>query len=392
MRYPWCGIVGTGLLVTVAGCAAPGALRAPGVATASLGELEAELGRLQPAGSESGAAVAATTSHGSALDTAIASLGFAWPAGFSLSTPTRPDAFAFEEEELATGEEAVDITQQDETGTDPRGFGNRIMPYYLYTKLENGMTINEFHAFGMVAFEQRVAFTYDWPLAKEIDYSRVREFNNGLTELPDGGGGQPGVGGAGFPVSELAPDGDEVGMGDLNMRLFVMPEAWDNEFEFGFGPKKGEQGSLNFMTGLEMTLPTATEDLLGGETWVISPLFTVVIDTPTFGFFAMMNFYDFDAVKDSDRPDVSRYRGRWFLMQPLSKPGPGVFDGIYLLPEFQPVYDFEEDHFSFWIGPEIGKMLGPGRIIYAKPGWGVSPQRSKGDRDITLEVGFRWFF
>jgi len=64
---------------------------------------------------------------------------------------------------------------------------------------------------------------------------------------------------------------------------------------------------------------------------------------------------------------------------------------IYLLPEMQPVYDFENSHFSFWIGPEIGKMLAPGRIIYAKPGWGVSPDDTEGDRKFTFEIGFRYF-
>ena len=55
------------------------------------------------------------------------------------------------------------------------------------------------------------------------------------------------------------------------------------------------------------------------------------------------------------------------------------------------MYDFEEEHFSFWAGPEVGKMLAPGRIMYFKPGFGVDPDAPEGDRDWTFEIGFRWF-
>jgi hypothetical protein len=32
-------------------------------------------------------------------------------------------------------EEEVDITKKDETGTDPRGFGLKFMPYYWYGEI-----------------------------------------------------------------------------------------------------------------------------------------------------------------------------------------------------------------------------------------------------------------
>ncbi len=67
-------------------------------------------------------------------------------------------------------------------------------------------------------------------------------------------------------------------------------------------------------------------------------------------------------------------------------------NGLEQLPEFQTIKDFENDHFSWWIGPEIGKLLAPGRILYVKPGWGISPDEDSGDRDFSVEVGFRWFF
>jgi hypothetical protein len=77
-------------------------------------------------------------------------------------------------------------------------------------------------------------------------------------------------------------------------------------------------------------------------------------------------------------------------MQPLTPPGPW-WGGFFLLPEFQPIYDFEINDFSSWIGVELGKMLVPGKIAYIKPGWGIDNSELT-DRESTLEVRFRWFF
>ena len=42
-------------------------------------------------------------------------------------------------------------------------------------------------------------------------------------------------------------------------------------------------------------------------------------------------------------------------------------------------------------GPEFGKMLGPGNILYIKPGWGVDSDELQGDRKFTFEIGWRKF-
>jgi hypothetical protein len=34
--------------------------------------------------------------------------------------------------------------------------------------------------------------------------------------------------------------------------------------------------------------------------------------------------------------------------------------GVFLMPELQPIYDFETNDFSLWLGVELGKILGPG--------------------------------
>ena len=107
-------------------------------------------------------------------------------------------------------------------------------------------------------------------------------------------------------------------------------------------------------------------------------------------FFAMLNIYYVDVYKEAGAPDTSRFVGRWFYMQPLSKPGPW-YGGLYVMPEFQPIYDFETKDYSSWLGLEFGKMFAPGTIGYIKPGWGLDNSEQL-DRDVTLEVGFRWFF
>jgi hypothetical protein len=189
-------------------------------------------------------------------------------------------------------------------------------------------------------------------------------------------------------------------MGDLNLRFFVAPESWAWKF-------MGGEKQMSLMPILETTLPTATEDLLGDDAWILSPGFAYVTDMPFkspplgLGFLALMNFYDFDAFRDESKSYTSRFRGRWFWMQPLSMPAHvknpeddsyNIFNlaGLYVLTEFQPVYDFREDDFSFWVGPEFGKILKDGQIFYLKPGWGIDND-DPGHRDFTFEVGFRYF-
>ncbi|MCZ6837529.1 MAG: hypothetical protein O7G85_17265, partial [Planctomycetota bacterium] len=181
--------------------------------------------------------------------------------------------------------------------------------------------------------------------------------------------------------------------GDLGLRFFLRPEEW--EWTYDDDNSMGKQKGISLMPLLELTLPTATNDVIGGEALIVSPGFVVVADLPGdapfgLGFIAMMNFFDFDAFKDDKRESTTRYRGRWFWMQPLRPPGPNLFDGIYVLTEFQPVYDFMESDFSFWIGPEFGKIVSDGFIIYAKPGWGIDTDEV--DRDFTFEFGMRYFF
>ena len=258
------------------------------------------------------------------------------------------------EARAARVEEAV---EQDATGNDPRVFSNKWMPYYRSTELENGLKQQDLTAFGTMRFSDRVGMFYEVPLAQKRNFEDIEGVPSGT---------------------------DAVGMGDIDIKFLWRPEFGD--FTFGEGGKK--TGSVMF--GTDFVFPTATDDLLGGNSLLFAPIVGFVWDMPLHGFIAMLNLYYFDVYKEADAPDTSRYVGRWFYMQPLSRPGPW-YGGLYVMPEYQPIYDFETDDFSSWLGVEFGKMFAPGRIGYIKPGWGLGNSELI-DRDFTFEVGFRWFF
>jgi hypothetical protein len=238
-------------------------------------------------------------------------------------------------------EEAV---EGNKTGTDPRDFSLKWMPFYRHTELENGLIQQDLTAFGTVPFLSKLGMFYEVPLAQYRDFSDV-----------------PGV-----------PQGtDAIGVGDMDLK-----------FLYNLGGK--------VLLGTDLILPTATDDALAGNALLFAPIVGFVVDTPFYGFIAALNLYFFDVYMEDSAPKTSRYVGRVFLMQPLTKPGPW-WGGVFLLPEWQPIYDFETKDFSNWIGVELGKMISPGRIAYIKPGWGISNSESI-DRKSTLEAGFRWFF
>ena len=47
-----------------------------------------------------------------------------------------------------------------ETGTDPRDFAPKFMPYYRFTELENGLENDALTLFGLHAFSKKFALTY----------------------------------------------------------------------------------------------------------------------------------------------------------------------------------------------------------------------------------------
>jgi len=264
----------------------------------------------------------------------------------------------YKDTKKAAKEERIEkAVQENQTGTDPRDFSLKWMPFYRYTELENGLTQQDLTAFGTVPFTPRLGMFYELPLAQYRDFSDVPGFPSGA---------------------------DAIGLGDMDLKFLYKPKALD--FTYG---KEGKK-SGNVLLGTDFVLPTATDDALGGNALLFAPILGIVVDMPFYGFFAALNLYQFDVYKEDSAPNSSRYVGQWFYMQPLTKPGPW-WGGFFLLPEFQPIYDFDTKDFSAWIGVELGKILAPGKIAYIKPGWGLDNSEPT-DRDFTFEVGFRWFF
>jgi len=250
---------------------------------------------------------------------------------------------------------ATKVTQKDDTGTNPAGFANKFTPFYTYTELENGLEVQQLMLSGSIAFNKDVSMTYDLPMGEEIDFS-------------------------GLPApANTAPTVN--GMGDLVLRILVKP------------PSVQFKGSSHIF-GMETTFPTANDPALGGDVTIMTPMYVYVKDVQITGpgFIALANLYDFDLFKSAGEKSVSRYRGRYFAMIPLSKPGPNLLDGLYLLPELQVVYDFERDdnEFSLWIAPELGKLVSKQLVFYLKPGWGLVKD-DQTDRDSTFELGIRYF-
>ncbi len=256
-------------------------------------------------------------------------------------------------------EKVETAVQEDQTGTDPRAFSTKFMPLSRSTELENGLTQLDSTLFGTIGFSPQVGMFYEVPVAQYRDFSDV----------------------SGFPPSIAS---DVIGMGDANVKFLGKPGA----LGFAYGKEGNKKG--NVMLGWELVFPTATNDALAGNALVFAPIVAVVVDMPFYGFVAALNLYEFDAYKTDSAPDTSRYVGQWFYMQPLTPPG-RWWGGFFLLPEFQPIYDFETEDFSLWIGVELGKILGPGKIAYIKPGWGINNSEAT-DRKSTLELGLRWFF
>ena len=266
----------------------------------------------------------------------------------------------YEELKKAAKKERIErAVEENETGTDPRSFAHQWSPLYRYTELDNGLVQQDLTAFGVVGFTPRVGMFYEVPVAQQRDFSDV----------------------PGFPAGA---DSKVIGMGDANLKFLLKPEA----LEFTYGEEGEKSGQV--LLGTQFILPTATDDALAGDSLVFSPIVGLVLDMPLHGFLAMLNLYDFDVYKGSSAPKTSRYVGRLFYMQPLTPPGEW-WGGFYLLPEIQPIYDFETHDFSLWIGPEFGKILAPGRIGYIKPGWGIDNSEPT-DREFTIEFGLRWFF
>ena len=265
--------------------------------------------------------------------------------------------------EAAQEDKVEKNVEKDGTGNDPRAFTDKWTPFYRYQELENGLVQQDMTASGTVAFSDYVMLLFELPLAQYRDFNEVE----------------------GLPAG--SPSG-AMGVGDISLKFLTRSKAMDFSY--------GEPGEMNKKTGsillgTDFVLPTATNPLLAGNSFKLAPILGIVVDTPLHGFFAMLNLYYFDVYKSDSAPKTSQYVGRYFYMQVLTPPGKwwGLF---FLMPEFQPIYNFETKDWSSWLGVELGKVIVEGQVAYIKPGWGLGNNPEMTDRNSTIEFGWRYFF
>ncbi len=273
-------------------------------------------------------------------------------------------------------------------GTDPRDLSAKFMPYYRFNKIDNGLESHEGVLFGLIPIkigellgqpDYKWGITYEFPAIKYVDASgpiddvgRKISGAGGIDRIRSIATSQ----GITSPIPSERPDDKVWGTGDLNMRLLI--PFYQGEW---FGMPVG------LLTGFEHWFPTASDDLLGTGKWQVAPHLTAVFDLAKDKgiFLATMNFWRTSYAGDSDRDDIERYVGRHFLNVPFGQ------SGYYMLAELQTICDFKNsDDWEVWIGPEFGKILKPGRILYAKPGFGIDPDPD--EREWSFEIGYRHFF
>jgi hypothetical protein len=276
----------------------------------------------------------------------------------------------------------------EENGTDPRDLTAKFMPYYRFNKIDNGLKSHEATLFGMVPIpigkllgneEYKWGVTIEFPALKYVDAS---EPIDRVGRMISRAGGVDAISeiatskGVTSPIPGARPRDKVWGTGDLNTRLIA--PIWQGEI---FGKPVG------VLTGAELWWPTASDELLGTGKWQIAPHLTAVIDLAKDKgiFLASMNFWRTSFAGDSDRDDIELYVGRHFLNIPFGQ------TGYYLLAELQTISELEDNgDWEIWIGPEVGKILAPGRILYGKPGFGIDPDAN--ERKWSFELGYRHFF
>ncbi len=262
---------------------------------------------------------------------------------------------------LATMTTANSASAQDQaddggvkTGNKPSTFNWRVNPYVRHNSFENDAEVTDYSVFLMAPVKWfgkfDGAFVYEGPVSRDQDFTDI-------------GGTQ------------------DTGFADPVIRTPMIFKPF-------------QLGKFNWIPVLipEMTLPWGSEELTQ-DTLIMSAGGGFVISSNPRWFLAAIQFYDFDLSKSSGRDDVDRIRMRYFLQYMVSPK-----HRIYVMPEFQATFDFESDEDSFWIGPEIGKVISPiqgsnaGFVVYAKPGFGINNKSNSLEREWSIEVGVRWMW
>lgn len=151
---------------------------------------------------------------------------------------------------------------------------------------------------------------------------------------------------ASLPINRfpLPPDGGkESGIGDLNMFAAYLIDVGNPAISFGIGP--------------QLTLPTATEDLLGSEKWSAG-LANVLFNASSSKFqYGYLLTWQHSFAGEDKREDVNFAAFQPFAMYQLGK-------GYYLRSVGIWAFNLENDNYNIPVGLGIGKVFKKGKTVY----------------------------
>jgi hypothetical protein len=172
-----------------------------------------------------------------------------------------------------------------------------------------------------------------------------------------------------FPLEAM----NESGLGDIVASQF-------------FSPKSPTAGGWIWGAGPVELLPTATEDVLGGEKWGLGPTGVVLKQTGPWTFGLLAN-HIWSVAGDDDRDDINAT-----FLQPFLSYTTKTHTTIGLVTES--TYDWGHDQWSVPLIPQVGQMLKIGpqilQLVVGAKYWIESP--NNGPEDWALRVQLTFLF
>lgn len=170
-------------------------------------------------------------------------------------------------------------------------------------------------------------------------------------------------------------DVDEWGFGDMDFRILTVPYL-------------DMSRKMAIATGLEVFLPTASEDALGSNTLSLGPQLFAVFFKPFGGFFDLIApayQHKFSVYEESGFNNVHQGLIDLFLLKTFGN------KKKWALINPQAVIDYENDREFMLVEVEVGTMLDnilstKGHSVYVRPSVGIGNDRPY---DFSLEAGYK---